>query len=79
MLLSLNIPWQMSWEGKCIKIDYMILFFQQLLSQEMSTYGSVHSSTLPELPIPMLDNNATKVLVGHKPQHNQGKQLYICN
>lgn len=52
--------------------NLLIHDFQQLLSQEVSNYGSVHSSSLPELPIPVLDNNATKVLVGHKPQHNQG-------
>lgn len=56
--------------------EYLFVY-KQLLSQEVSNYGSVHSSSLPELPIPVLDNNATKVLVGHKPQHNQDKSGHI--
>ncbi|XP_061162581.1 trafficking protein particle complex subunit 8-like isoform X1 [Saccostrea echinata] len=56
--------------------EYLFVY-KQLLSLEMSSYGGVHSNTLPELPIPMLDNNATKVIVGHKPQHNQDKPGHI--
>ena len=34
---------------------------------------SLQPGTLPELPLPALDSNATKVLLGAKPQPPQGK------
>ncbi|XP_048756768.2 trafficking protein particle complex subunit 8-like isoform X4 [Ostrea edulis] len=56
--------------------EYLFVY-KQLLGQEISNYGSVHSNTLPELPIPILDNNATKVIIGYKPQHSQDKSGHI--
>ena len=38
---------------------------------------SLQPGTLPELPLPALDSNATKVLLGAKPQPPQGMNHYI--
>ena len=40
---------------------------------------SLQPGTLPELPLPALDSNATKVLLGAKPQPPQGMNRYIYN
>ena len=41
--------------------------------QEAEETG-LQSNTLPELPLPAIDSNATKVLLGSRPQPPQGKQ-----
>ena len=52
---------------------YDSCIFQQLLMQEAEETG-LQSNTLPELPLPAIDSNATKVLLGSRPQPPQGKQ-----
>ena len=48
-----------------------MIILQQLLAQEAGELG-VHSGPLPELPLPIVDSNETKVLLGSRPQPSQG-------
>ena len=45
---------------------------QQLLVAELEETG-LQSTNLPELPLPALDMNATRVLLAAKPQPPNGK------
>lgn len=48
--------------------------------QEAEETG-LQSNTLPELPLPTLDSNATKVLLGTRPQPPQGNftfSWFVC-
>ena len=38
---------------------------------------SLQPGTLPELPLPALDSNSTKVLLGARPQPPQGKMSLV--
>ncbi|XP_045191789.2 trafficking protein particle complex subunit 8-like isoform X2 [Mercenaria mercenaria] len=54
--------------------EYLFVY-RQLLVQESEETG-LQSNTLPELPLPVLDSNATKVLLGSRPQRPQGDKMY---
>ncbi|KAK3085582.1 hypothetical protein FSP39_005648 [Pinctada imbricata] len=49
--------------------EYLFVY-KQLLSQEASTTVGLHSGPLPELPIPVIDSNSTKVILGNRSQHS---------
>ncbi|XP_060558094.1 trafficking protein particle complex subunit 8-like isoform X2 [Ruditapes philippinarum] len=54
--------------------EYLFVY-RQLLVQESEETG-LQSNTLPELPLPVLDSNATKVIVGSRPLIPQGDTIY---
>ncbi|XP_052816266.1 trafficking protein particle complex subunit 8-like isoform X2 [Mya arenaria] len=54
--------------------EYLFVY-RQLLMQEAEETG-LQSNTLPELPLPALDSNATKVLLGARPTPSQGDKMY---
>lgn len=49
--------------------EYLFVY-KQLLGQEAGELG-VHSGPLPELPLPIVEANETKVLLGSRPQPSQ--------
>ncbi|XP_076111682.1 trafficking protein particle complex subunit 8-like isoform X2 [Mytilus galloprovincialis] len=49
--------------------EYLFVY-KQLLTQEAGELGD-HSGPLPELPLPIVDSNETKVLLGSRPQPSQ--------
>ena len=54
---------------------YFLCVLQQLLMQEAEG-TSLQPGTVPELPLPALDSNATKVLLGAEPQPAQGMNQF---
>ncbi|KAK3581188.1 hypothetical protein CHS0354_024722 [Potamilus streckersoni] len=53
--------------------EYLFVY-RQLLQQEAGEMG-VLTGALPELPLPTLDSNATRVLMGSRPQPPQGDRI----
>ncbi|KAJ8303460.1 hypothetical protein KUTeg_019856 [Tegillarca granosa] len=68
-LLSENSK-QISSQQSAFLREYLFVY-KQLLSQEAGEFG-LHSGPLPELPLPVLDNNATKVILGSRIQTSSG-------
>ena len=54
---------------------YFLCVLQQLLMQEAEG-TSLQPGTVPELPLPALDSNATKVLLGAEPKSAQGMNQF---
>ncbi|KAL4234283.1 Trafficking protein particle complex 8 [Mactra antiquata] len=54
--------------------EYLFVY-RQLLVQEAEETG-LQSNILPELPLPILDSNATKVLLGARPQPPQNEKMF---
>lgn len=54
--------------------EYLFVYRQLLMQEAEGT--SLQPGTLPELPLPALDSNATKVLLGAKPQPPQGDKVF---
>lgn len=46
--------------------------------QEAEETG-LQSNTLPELPLPAIDSNATKVLLGARPQPPHGRHITVLS
>lgn len=67
-LLTENSKQIASQQGAFLR-EYLFVY-KQLLSQEAGEYGH-HTGPLPELPLPVLDSNSTKVLLGARPQPSQ--------
>ncbi|XP_060083234.1 trafficking protein particle complex subunit 8-like [Ylistrum balloti] len=67
-LLTENSKQIASQQGAFLR-EYLFVY-KQLLSQEAGEYGH-NTRPLPELPLPVLDSNSTKVLLGARPQPSQ--------